>query len=66
MNVVDIDFVSLERCADELGYHVRHVRLLCERGKLGTKVGGRWLITRQELAGFKASERPHRGRPKIK
>ena len=41
----------------------RRVRALCEGGRLGTQVAGRWVITEAELRAFK----PHpTGRPKGK
>ena len=64
MNLADV--IPLALAADELGYHPRHVRLLCRRGELGEKVGGRWLITRSELNEFKTRQRPGRGRPRTK
>jgi hypothetical protein len=44
-----------------LGISERRVRALCDDGRLGTQIAGRWVITEAELRVFK----PHpTGRPK--
>lgn len=47
--------------AEKLGVSERRVRVFCEEGRLGTRLGGRWVITEAELRTFKP--RPT-GRPK--
>jgi len=60
------EFVPLVDVAKELGYGVRHVRLLCEQGKFGTKMGKHWVVTRKEVDDYKkhlAKDPPRPGRP---
>lgn len=58
----DIKYVPLTQIAEELGYHVRHVRLLCKQGKIkATKVGKPWIVTREAVEEYKRQPRPSPG-----
>jgi len=52
-----------KKAGKKLGISERRVRVLCESGRFGSQVGGRWVITEAELRKFKP--RPT-GRPKQK
>ena len=54
--------LSLKEAADELGITVSTLRPYCQDGRIGTKVGNQWVITRAELEEFKAKPRKV-GRP---
>jgi excisionase family DNA binding protein len=45
----DFNFMSTAEAAKRLGVTVRRVQKLCESGRLGIKVGGRYLITATQL-----------------
>jgi excisionase family DNA binding protein len=60
---LDQELLTPAQAAEELGLSVRRVQQLCRAGDLGTKVGGRYLITRSELERFKDSDRPGPGNP---
>ena len=44
---------TTQQAGKHLGLSQRRVRKLCETGRLGTLVLGRWLITEAELRAFK-------------
>lgn len=58
-----MEMLSLKEAADELGITVSTLRPYCQEGRIGTKVGHQWVITRTELEAFKAMPRPV-GRPR--
>jgi len=60
------EFVPLTEAADEIGLSLRQVRHLCSQGKLGTKMGKHWVITRGELNRFIDKPRRGPGRPATK
>ena len=57
------DFLDIKQVAQELKLSRQRIQQLCAQGRLGTKVGIQWVITREELDAFKAIPRPV-GRPK--
>lgn len=56
-------FLTTSQVANELGITETTVRRYCNEGRMGTKIGRQWLITRDELDRFKKSRREP-GRPK--
>jgi excisionase family DNA binding protein len=49
--------LTTEEAAEELGYHVNHVRRLLRAGTLeGERVGGLWLIDREEVERVRAQQ----------
>lgn len=60
-----IDLLTPEQVANELNLSSTLIRRYCRQGRLGQKLGGRYLITRQELDKFKAIPRKV-GKPKKK
>lgn len=56
------DLLTTADAARELGVRVRWVRRMCQQGRLGELVGGRYVIRRAELQEFKCHPR-RRGRP---
>jgi excisionase family DNA binding protein len=57
------EIMTVEEVARELGLSARRVRQFCNEGRIGTRRGWQWLITRDELESFKRQYRPC-GRPK--
>ena len=57
--------MTIPEAAKELDLSETRLRVLCNEGRLGTKVGRQWLITREELDEFKEMPR-NPGRPKSK
>ena len=53
---------SVPQAADRLDLCPSLLRRYCREGRLGTKVGGRWLISEDELVRFESEPRPM-GRP---
>lgn len=47
------DLLTPEQAAERLNLKPRMVRRWCQRGQLGRKYGGRYLIDEKELASFK-------------
>lgn len=55
------NLLDTKEAATRLGVSEQRVRQFCEKGRLGTKFAGRWVMTEAELRAFK----PHpTGRPK--
>lgn len=54
--------MTVSEVAKELGITENTVRVYCQQGRLGQKIGRQWLITREELEAFKKTRRPP-GRP---
>ena len=61
-----MDILTVAEVAAELGLSKNTVRVFCQKGRLGTKVGRQWLITREELDVFKSIPRKPGPRPKKK
>lgn len=57
-----MELLSVDQVAEELELSTNTVRVFCQQGRIGTKVGNQWIITRAELEAFKATPRPV-GRP---
>ncbi len=55
-------FVTMEQAATELNVSLRRVYQFCADGRLGLKVGNKYIITRDSLESFKQEERTP-GRP---
>lgn len=45
-------FLSVKEAAAALNLSVRRVQVLCKAGRLGARIGGRYLITEKEVAAF--------------
>ena len=60
-----VELLDVRQVAEELGISENTVRLYCQGGRLGTKVGQQWIITRAELEAFKKKPRKP-GRPRKK
>lgn len=59
--------MSIPQAALLLGVSTALLRKFCQQGRLGSKVGGRWVITDAELNAFNAIPRPPgypKGRPR--
>ena len=57
-----MELLSPEQAAKELRLTPRRVRQFCKQGRIGQRVGGRYVITRRELNAFLSAPRPT-GRP---
>ena len=53
-----MDLLSVPQAAERLGLGPSLLRRYCREGRLGVKVGGRWLITEDELVKFESEPRP--------
>jgi excisionase family DNA binding protein len=53
-----VELLTVKQTAKELGLSPRRVREFCEDGRLGTRYGWQWLISREELEAFKKLDRP--------
>ena len=58
-----LSLLSCDEAAVELGVTSIRVRQFCQEGRIGQKVGGRWVIPRDELEQFVKIPR-ETGRPK--
>jgi excisionase family DNA binding protein len=56
------DLLTVKETAEELGLSQRRVHQFCKEGRIGTRYGWQWLITREELEEFKKIPRKE-GRP---
>ena len=63
MSMSTLDLLSINDAAGELGVSPERVGQFCREGRLGQKVGERWVIPRDELEQFRRIPR-RRGRPK--
>ncbi len=52
------DVLSVPQAAIVLGVSETRVAKFCREGRIGQRVGGRWIIDHEELAEFAAIERP--------
>ena len=61
--MVSVKFFDTKTAGKKLGISERRVRALCDAGRLGTQIAGRWVITEAELRAFKPrpTGRPKRG-----
>jgi len=57
-----VEFISTPEAAALLSLTTRRVTQLCENGTFGTKIGGRWLITRNQVKSYQ-KKRKAPGRP---
>jgi len=55
----NVELLTVDEAATELGISAGRVRQFCRDGRLGEKVGTTWVITRQQLEAFKKLDRPH-------
>ena len=58
MSMATLDLLSVAEAAAELGLSYRRVARLCEQGRLGQKVGHRYVVARGELIQFSKIDRP--------
>jgi len=57
------DLLTPTQAAERLGLSLSLIQRYCRQGRLGQRVGGRWLITPEQLAEFE--RQPRRvGKPK--
>jgi len=52
------DFVSIDQAAEIIGVTPRRIRQICQMGRLGQKILGRYMIKRSELLWFSRRYRP--------
>ncbi|HSH02993.1 MAG TPA: helix-turn-helix domain-containing protein [Anaerolineae bacterium] len=57
-----MDMLTVKQAAKELSIAETTLRFYCQEGRIGTKVGRQWVITRKELERFQSKPRPV-GRP---
>lgn len=62
MSVSTLDLLNVTQAAEVLGVSSERVGQFCREGRLGQKVGDRWVIPRDELLQFARIPR-RRGRP---
>ena len=55
-------YLTTAEAAQRLGLSERRVRVLCEEGRLGVRIGRNWAITEAQLTKFDQIER-RAGRP---
>lgn len=60
--VKQVSAVTVQQAAQELNVTQNYVRLLCNEGRFGVKIGRQWLISREELDAYKRTKR-RPGRP---
>jgi len=58
-----MNLLTVPQAAERLDIGPSLLRRYCRQGRLGTRVGGRWLITEDELVKFASQPRPM-GRPR--
>ena len=65
--MTSFDYVTTTEAAEVLGVSSIRVRQFCQEGRLGRKIGDRWIISRDELRSFQKIPR-ERGRrlPQVK
>lgn len=65
MSMRDVEYVSIEQAATELGLSERTIRWYCEQYDwFGGRCGKGWVLTRDEVDKMKTFPRPSAGRPK--
>ncbi len=65
MPEIDVDdLMSAVEAAAYLGMTPARVYALSKQGRLGRRIGGYWLYTREELDAYKATPKSKGGRPK--
>lgn len=63
MSVSTLELMTPEQAAKELGVSADRVRQFCKEGRIGQKVGGRWVIPADEVKMFQKIPRGT-GRPR--
>jgi len=63
MNVSTLNLLTIAEVAEALGVSSERVGQFCREGRLGQKVGGQWVIPKDELEQFRTIPRK-RGRPR--
>ena len=53
-----MELLTVPQAAEYLSLSAVRVRQFCQAGRLGRKVGYRWIITMEELEAFAERERP--------
>ena len=59
-----MDLLDVKQAAEVLGVTPARVRQLAGEGRIGQKVGARWVFTRENLEAFAKLDRPA-GRPVV-
>lgn len=59
----NLPILSPQEAADELGVSLSRVHQFCQKNRLGQRVGGVWIISREELDEFKRTPR-YPGKPR--
>ena len=54
-----LNLFSVTEAADKIGVCPSRVRQFCLHGRLGQRIGGRWVISEEEIRSFKKIPRPH-------
>jgi excisionase family DNA binding protein len=57
------NIMTVKEVAEELGISEERVRKLCQQGRMGEKVAGVWLITRDQFQAFLETYTGKPGRP---
>lgn len=56
--MANLSLLTVEETAKRLSVCESRVRQFCLEGRLGQRIGGRWIITEEELRIFKRIPRP--------
>jgi Helix-turn-helix domain len=62
--IVPRDWIGIEEAAEIARRSSERVRQWCRSGKLGRRVGGKWMMGRGELEEFLGDRRTRAGRPR--
>jgi hypothetical protein len=62
MSASTLLLLNCDEAAEEIGLSPERIRQFCRGGRLGQRVGGRWVILQEELNRFRKIPRPS-GRP---
>jgi excisionase family DNA binding protein len=58
-----MNLMTIEEVANELGISRQRVYEYCRAGRLGSRWGGRWLITKEQFEEFRRTYTDKPGRP---
>jgi len=54
-----LPLLSPRQAAEEMGLSLSRIKQFCAEGRIGQRVGKRWVILRDELEQFQKIPRPH-------